>query len=280
MNIQALTEKYRPKALKDIRGQDHITKTLSRFIAAPTPKAFVFHGPSGCGKTSAGAVVVDVEKTECTAGSWEEFYHVVFTLPDGTRATKDTPAGKMSHWRAQYFESYREAKAQFEAIAARAGLPVLEVFALFKAWQAAQWEAKNFQCDIPDFAATVPDAAPAAAVLGAGENAELARVDSLAAIPDANQPATRAIVTENKAKGGIEIRFPAKPAATVLDQLKANGWRWTRFGGCWYKRADAATRAWAAAFIGGGKLPAPSEQPGPDRFDMQVEDNMAAACSL
>jgi hypothetical protein len=87
----------------------------------------------------------------------------------------------------------------------------------------------------------------------------------------------QATVTENKAKGGIEIRFPAKPASNVLDQLKSHGWRWSRFSACWYHRADDVTRAWVKAFLGSGGT---AEQPGPDRFDMQVEDNMAAACGL
>lgn len=54
-------------------------------------------------------------------------------------------------------------------------------------------------------------------------------------------------VTENTAKNGIEIRFPAKPSADVLASLKAHGWRWTRFGGCWYNRATAENRAYAAS---------------------------------
>lgn len=52
-------------------------------------------------------------------------------------------------------------------------------------------------------------------------------------------------VTENKAKHGIEIRFAEKPAKEVLDGLKANGWRWTRFGGCWYNRATDENRTYA-----------------------------------
>lgn len=86
-----------------------------------------------------------------------------------------------------------------------------------------------------------------------------------------------ATMTENHEKGGIEIRFPGKPAGNVLDQLKAHGWRWSRFGGCWYKCADDATRAWAKTFLGEGGT-AEQPQAGSDRFDMDVEDNMAAAC--
>jgi len=54
-----------------------------------------------------------------------------------------------------------------------------------------------------------------------------------------------ATITENVAKAGIEIRFPAKPASEVLDRLKANGWRWSRFSSCWYHKADDRARAFA-----------------------------------
>lgn len=59
-------------------------------------------------------------------------------------------------------------------------------------------------------------------------------------------PVAGVTLTENTAKNGIEIRFPAKPSAEVLASLKAHGWRWTRFnGGCWYNRATAENRAFA-----------------------------------
>lgn len=52
-------------------------------------------------------------------------------------------------------------------------------------------------------------------------------------------------ITENIEKSGIELRFPDKPAADVLDMLKANGWRWSRFSKCWYKKASDAARQFA-----------------------------------
>ena len=48
-------------------------------------------------------------------------------------------------------------------------------------------------------------------------------------------------ITFNDDKGGIEIRFPGKPETAILDRLKANGWRWSRFSSCWYaKRSESA----------------------------------------
>ena len=52
-------------------------------------------------------------------------------------------------------------------------------------------------------------------------------------------------VTVNAEKKGVEIRFPSKPSADVLDSLKANKWRWSRFSGCWYNRDTPEAREFA-----------------------------------
>lgn len=43
-------------------------------------------------------------------------------------------------------------------------------------------------------------------------------------------------VTINEEKNGVEVRFPEKPASSVLSELKSNGWRWSRFNACWYNK--------------------------------------------
>lgn len=48
-----LAEKYRPRTLSDIRGQDQAVEALGRFLAAPAKTAFLFEGSTGTGKTSA-----------------------------------------------------------------------------------------------------------------------------------------------------------------------------------------------------------------------------------
>lgn len=49
----------------------------------------------------------------------------------------------------------------------------------------------------------------------------------------------------NEEKNGIEIYFPEKPNAAILDGLKANGWRWSRFNACWYHQQTAEALAFA-----------------------------------
>lgn len=52
-------------------------------------------------------------------------------------------------------------------------------------------------------------------------------------------------VTENEEKDGVEIRFAQKPASTVLETLKTNGWRWSRFSSCWYTKRTPETLEFA-----------------------------------
>lgn len=89
----------------------------------------------------------------------------------------------------------------------------------------------------------------------------------------------------NAEKHGIEISFAQKPSAIVLADLKARGWRWSRFSSVWYKRASESDANFAARLVNMStdelqKLLGKIQRTEPDRFDMQVEDNMAAACGL
>ncbi len=52
----------------------------------------------------------------------------------------------------------------------------------------------------------------------------------------------------NPSKGGIELYFNSKPQSSVLDDLKANGWRWSRFNSCWYKLDNSIARRTASKY--------------------------------
>lgn len=57
--------------------------------------------------------------------------------------------------------------------------------------------------------------------------------------------ASGATMTDNEVKNGVEIRFPAKPEQAVIANLKAHGWRWSKFGKCWYAKRSEKTLAFA-----------------------------------
>jgi hypothetical protein len=48
-----LTERWRPRTLDDLAGQDQVVRVLGKFAANPYPAAFIFEGETGTGKTSA-----------------------------------------------------------------------------------------------------------------------------------------------------------------------------------------------------------------------------------
>jgi hypothetical protein len=54
----------------------------------------------------------------------------------------------------------------------------------------------------------------------------------------------------NEEKNGIEIHFPDKPEPDTLDRLKSNGWRWSRYSKCWYKKYSEQAEQFARSIIG------------------------------
>lgn len=58
MSIEEIwTEKYRPKKLKEIIGQESITRALSSFLQSKNLPHCLFSGPAGCGKTTAALAI-------------------------------------------------------------------------------------------------------------------------------------------------------------------------------------------------------------------------------
>jgi len=131
---------------------------------------------------------------------------------------------------AKYVSSQRtESKALMLAVAKNLGFPVSpedyndrEGFKTLtrEQGQMIKREARQTPGDMPD-PKPLPDIAPLAGVT----------------------------VTENEEKDGIEIHFPAHPGEEVIDLLKANKWRWSRWGKCWYNKRNPENRAFAEKFV-------------------------------
>lgn len=121
--------------------------------------------------------------------------------------------------------------------------------------------------------------------LQAGRGAQSTTPSTLPTAPSAPPVSGQILVSVNRDRDGVEIRFPAKPSASVIDGLKARGWRWSRFNSCWYQRRKSESVTYAAKLAGltdaqAAEIFSATAQSGPDHFDMMVEDQMAAACGL
>ncbi len=64
------------------------------------------------------------------------------------------------------------------------------------------------------------------------------------------KPGNGVACTFNAEKYGLELKFLAKPSASLLERLKASGWRWSRFGKLWYHSKPARALSAAADIAG------------------------------
>jgi hypothetical protein len=78
---------------------------------------------------------------------------------------------------------------------------------------------------------------------------DLARAEALGISGGTGTLDLRPALAFNKPRNGIELRFAGKPSDEIRGEMKAHGWRWSRFAGCWYHRDTAANRAFAEALI-------------------------------
>lgn len=46
-------------------------------------------------------------------------------------------------------------------------------------------------------------------------------------------------ISRNEEKNGIEVKFSKKPDREILEELKQNGFRWSRYGGIWWTKYTA-----------------------------------------
>lgn len=88
------------------------------------------------------------------------------------------------------------------------------------------------------------------------------------------------VVTNNQDRRIIEIRHHVKPAKSVRAGLKAQGWQWSRHGGCWWHHQDGGRALAHARQMIGVPDAGPDETAGPDCTDIAYEDACAAACGL
>lgn len=87
-----------------------------------------------------------------------------------------------------------------------------------------------------------------------GADALAARIDAAAdgkpRAASADRVAVESVtLSYNHEKGGVELRFPSKPNAEVLDSLKLAGWRWSRFSSCWWHTDTPEARAYALGVV-------------------------------
>lgn len=78
-------------------------------------------------------------------------------------------------------------------------------------------------------------------------------------------------VSRNIEKGGVEIRFPAKPEASMIERVKSQGFRWSRFSGCWWAKATDGKVAFAYSLAGQEQPKNGQEQANPEQSE-QVRD--------
>lgn len=64
-----------------------------------------------------------------------------------------------------------------------------------------------------------------------------------------NDGKTLVSIRTNEEKGGVELFFAQKPSEAVLQRLKDNGWRWSRFSSCWYARKSDAALKFAGELV-------------------------------
>jgi|CZKV01.1.fsa_nt_gi hypothetical protein len=77
-----------------------------------------------------------------------------------------------------------------------------------------------------------------------GQGTTLAHAADSSGVPPAS-------LRENRAKGGIEIKFDRKPSVAVLKPLNEMWptWKWSRYSAVWYARDNEVNRAWAQKFL-------------------------------
>lgn len=75
----------------------------------------------------------------------------------------------------------------------------------------------------------------------------------------------------NKELNGIEIHFASKPERQILEDLKFNHFRWSKYSKCWYKKISAHALRIALQY---GELPSTLDV---DRITLDEENEQEGA---
>lgn len=73
------------------------------------------------------------------------------------------------------------------------------------------------------------------------------------------------LITLNNEKNGIEVRFDSKPAAEIISNLKANGFRWSSKQKMWYAKQTAERMEFTGKL---GEVSTVSEKQKPEVYDL------------
>lgn len=89
---QSLAERYRPRTVTALVGQEEVAAQLSAFVSDPYPTSFIFWGETGVGKSSAGlALAADLG---CDIDASPAEWGGVYSIPSG----ENTPAALGELW--------------------------------------------------------------------------------------------------------------------------------------------------------------------------------------
>lgn len=83
---------------------------------------------------------------------------------------------------------------------------------------------------------------------------------------------TAVTVNHNTKQNGVELKFNGKPALTVLEHLKQQGFKWSRFNKVWYSKVSTKSIEVAASF---GIVPVSLMHSQKALNDQQEADNMS-----
>jgi hypothetical protein len=74
----------------------------------------------------------------------------------------------------------------------------------------------------------------------------------------------------NDTKGGVEIRFPAKPADDVRESIRAAGFAWNAYDECWYISRSEAAATFASQLV--ARLTGQPADPTPPTEDTRASE--------